>query len=127
MSVFAERNIRSLKKIIDRYLEEKWTYSHIGKLDDFVKTINSRINRTTKLAPNKASKNDVLRLVSLSAETTVSQKPRFFVADFVRTVKKDKAFRKGYEQSYTDKVFEITDFRHYFRHHIPSLMQTKKK
>ena len=109
MSVFAERNIRSLKNIIDRYLEEKWTYSHIGKLDDFVKTINSRVNRTTKLAPNKATKNDVLRLVSLSAETTVSQKPRFFVADFVRTVKKDKAFRKCCEQSFTDEVFEITD------------------
>ena len=26
-SAFAERNIRSLKKTIRRYLEEKWTYS----------------------------------------------------------------------------------------------------
>ena len=40
-SVFAERNIRSLKNIIHRYLEEKWTYSYIDKLEDFVKTINS--------------------------------------------------------------------------------------
>ena len=47
--------------------------------------------------------------MSLSAETTVSEKPRFFVGDFVKIVKKDKAFRKGYEQSFTDEIFEITD------------------
>ena len=47
--------------------------------------------------------------MSLSAETTVSHKIRFFVGDFVRIVKKDKAFRKGYEQSFTGEVFEITD------------------
>ena len=108
-SVFAERNIRSLKNLIHRYLEEKWTYSYIDKLDDFVKTINSRVNRITKLEPNKVTKKDVPGLVSLSAETTVSQKPRFFVGDFVRIVKKGKAFRKGYEQSFTDEVFEIID------------------
>ena len=77
------------------YLEEKWTYSYIDKLDDFVKTIKSRVNRITKLAQNKVTKKDVPRLVSLSAEITVSQKPCFFVGDFVRIVKKGKAFRKG--------------------------------
>ena len=81
-----------------------------------MKTINSRVNRITKLAPNKVTKKDVPRLVSLSAETTVSQKPRLFVEDFVRIVKKDKAFRKGFEQSFTDEVFEITD--------IPTLFPT---
>ena len=107
--VFAQRNFRSLKNLIHRYLEEKETYSYIDKLDDFVKTINSRVNRITKLAPNKLTTKDVPRLVSLGAETTVSQKPPFFVADFVRIVKKDKDFRKGYEQSFTGEVFEIID------------------
>ena len=64
-SAFAERNIRSLKKIIHRYLEEKWTYSYLDQLDQFVKTINSRVNRVTKPAPNKITKKDVPRLVSL--------------------------------------------------------------
>ena len=52
-SAFAERNIRSLKNIIYRYLEDKWTYSYITKLQDFVNTINGRTNRVTKMAPNK--------------------------------------------------------------------------
>ena len=55
-SAFAERNIRSLKNIIYRYLEENWTYSYLDKLDSFVKTINYRINRTIKIAPNKVTK-----------------------------------------------------------------------
>ena len=52
--------------------------------------------------------------MSLSAETSVSQKPRFFVGDFVIIVKKDKAFRRGYEQSFTDEVFEIIDIPTFF-------------
>ena len=108
-SAFAERNIRSLKNIFYKYLEEKWTYSYIDKLDQFVNTINSRVNRVTKLAPNKVTKKDVPRLVSLSAQTSIRQKPKFYIGDFVRIVKKDKAFRKGYKQSFTDEVFEITD------------------
>ena len=78
-SAFAEINICSLKKIIYRYLEEKWTYSYLDKLDLFVKTINSRVNRTIKLAPNKVTRKDVPRLVSLIANAKFSQKPKFLL------------------------------------------------
>ena len=73
-----------------------------------MKTINSRVNRVTKPAPNKVTKKDVPRLVSLIKETSTTQKPKFYVGEFVRIVKKDKAFRKIYRQSFTDEVFEIT-------------------
>ena len=107
-SAIAERNIRSLRTIIHRYLEEKWTYSYIDQLGQFVKTVNSRVNRVTKIAPNKVTKKDVPRQVSLAAQTSSNQKPKFYFGDFVRVVKKDKAFRKSYKQSFTDEVFEIT-------------------
>ena len=51
-SAFAERNIRSLTNLIYKYLEVKWTYSYINQLQSFVQTINSRVNRVTKMAPN---------------------------------------------------------------------------
>ena len=89
-SAFAERNIRSLKKIIHRYLKEKWTYSYIDQLDQFVKTISSRVNRVTKIAPNKVTKKDVPRLVSLTVQTSSNQKPKFYIGDFVRIVEKIK-------------------------------------
>ena len=58
-SAFAERNLRSLKNLIYNYLEDKWIYSYINQLQSFVQTINSRVNRVTKLAPNKVTKKDV--------------------------------------------------------------------
>ena len=102
----AERNIRSLKNIINRNLE-KWTYSYLDKLDSFVKTINSRVNRTIKIAPNKVTKKDVPRLVLLIA-ITFSQEPKFFVGDLVRILKNEKTFGKCYKQSFTDEIFQIS-------------------
>ena len=67
-SVSAERNIRSLKSVIYKYLEDKWTYSYIDKLHDFVNKINLRTNRVIKFAPNKLTKKDVPRLILLGAD-----------------------------------------------------------
>ena len=90
-------------------MKKKCSYSFIDKLDQFVKIINSRVIRVAKLAPNIVTENDLPRLVSLSAQTGSLQKPKFFIGDFVRIVKMEESFRKGYKQSFTDKVFEIAD------------------
>ena len=63
-SAFAERIIQSIKNLKYKYLEEKWTYSYINQLQSFVKTINTRINRVTKLTPNKVTKKDVPDMIS---------------------------------------------------------------
>ena len=67
-SAFPERNIRSLKNTIYKYLENKWSYGYINELQCFVNTINSRINRVTGLAPNKVSAKHVTNLVSQIVE-----------------------------------------------------------
>ena len=67
----------SLCEKIYWYLEEKWTDSDIDKLDQFVSAINSRVKRFSKLAPNEATKKDVPRLDSLSAQTSILQKLEF--------------------------------------------------
>ena len=103
-SSLAERNLESLKKIIHRYLEEKLTYSYIDQLDQFVKTINSRVNRVTKLAPNKVTNKDVVSVIDHANKH--NSEAKFYVGDFVRIVKEDIAFRKSYKQSFTDEVFE---------------------
>ena len=110
-SGFAERNIRSLKNLIYKYLEAKCTYSYIGKLQDFVNAINSRTNRVTNLPPNKVTKMDVPSLISLGAEQSLKlvRRPKLYVGDYVRLAKVDIPFRKGYKQSFTDEVFEVFD------------------
>lgn len=106
-SAFAERNIRSLKVLITKHLEEHWTYEYLSKLSEFVKTINTRVNRVTGLAPAKVTKKDTAHLVSLTVDAKLIAKPTFRVGDTVRIAKKDLPFKKGYQQNYTDELFEI--------------------
>ena len=93
-------------------MEDKWTYSYINELQNFViKTINSRTNRPTGLAPGKVSKKHVSSLVSLSlkASEKLIRWPKFHIGDFVRISKADIPFRKGYKKTFTNEVFEIYD------------------
>ena len=97
-SAFTERNICSLKNLIYKYLEDKWTYSYNDKLQDFVNAINSRTNRVTNLALNKVTIKDVPRLILLGAEQSLKlvRRPKFCVGDYVRLA---------------DEVFEVFDIR----------------
>ena len=108
-SVFAERNIRSLKKIIYKHLEKRWSYQYIKKLHDFVDIINPRVNRVTGLAPKKVSDKDVPHLISLVSNKSTKQLrvPKFRAGDFVRVSKENLPFKKGYKQNFTDGIFQI--------------------
>ena len=110
-SAFAEKNIRSLKNLIYKYLEDKWTYSYFNQLQSFVQAINSRVKRVTILASNKVTKKDVPYLISLffNDSAKLVRRPKFYVGDFVRISKADLPFRKGYKQTFTNEVFEIYD------------------
>ncbi len=52
-------------------IELKWTYSYVDQLEDFVKTINSRTHRVTKLSPDKVTKNDIPHLVLSIHQPTI--------------------------------------------------------
>ena len=74
----------------------------INKLSQFVDTINSRVNRVTKLAPNKVTKKHVPHLRSLAAEKSAKlvNKPRFQDGETVRIAKQDLPSKKGYKQNF---------------------------
>ena len=105
-SAFAERNIQSLKNIIYKYLEEKWTWTYIKDLPQFVNSINSRVNRVTLLAPNKVFKKHEPFLISLAIYTK-KYKPKYKEGDLVRIAKPDEKFGKGYKENYTNNVYTI--------------------
>lgn len=85
----------------------------MDKLDSFVKTINTRVNRVTKLAPTEVTKKHVPYLISLTAASSsrFQRKPKLKIGDYVRIAKPDLPFRKGYKQSFTDEVFEISQIK----------------
>lgn len=107
-SAFAERNIRSLKNIIYKYLEKNSTYSYVDALPVFVDTINTRVNRMIGKSPSRVTKKDVSHLVSLSASVRLVRKPRLKIGDTVRIAKENIAFRKGYKSSFSSELFNIT-------------------
>ena len=103
---FAERAIRSLKTIIYKHLEESGNYNYFRNLPNLVDCLNSRINRSTGLAPNKVTNSDYLKV--LYRQVNFSDKtPPFRKGDFVRIAKVTTSFSKGYKPQFTDELFRI--------------------
>lgn len=106
-SAFAERNIRSLKALIFRYLHENHTSLYIDRLQDFVKIINSRTNRMTRLAPKDVTKDHTSYLVSLNNQQSIQKVAKFKKGDTVRIRRKIETFHRGYKLQFTHEVFVI--------------------
>ena len=106
-SALAERNIRSLKSLIFKYMHEHDRNTYIDNINHFVSIINRRVNRMTKLAPISVSKKDVPYLVSL-CHTNAQQKPKFKIGDQVRIRRKIDTFHRGYKIQFTEELFTVT-------------------
>ena len=105
-AAFAERGIRSLKNILYRYMADMSTDRYVHKLQSFVKTMNSRENRSIKMAPKDVTNRDALKIIQLSAPSK-RYRPSFIVGDYVRVVKDDTPFRKGYKPQFTRDIHTI--------------------
>ena len=108
-SAFAVCTFRSLKKIIYKHLENKWSYGYINEMQSFVNTITCRINCVTGLAPKKVSANRTTNLVSQIAQqlSKLVRKTNSEPVNEVRIAKEDLLFKKGYKQRFTDETFQI--------------------
>ena len=98
-AAFADRTIRSLKKILYRYMEDNG-YKYIHKLAQFVTTLNSRINCSMDLIPKNVKNSDFLSIL-YSKPIREFRKPKFKTGDRVRISKYDLPFRKGYKPQFT--------------------------
>ena len=101
----AERAIRSLKKIIYRYMEENGD-KYVQKMDSFVNTMNTRVNRSIGKSPKNVKNSDFLSIFYKNPIIEY-KKPLFKIGDKVRISKYDIPFRKGYKSQFTSEVFEI--------------------
>ena len=61
-AAFAERTIRSLKKLMYRYMEE-YGYKYLHKLPQFNGTMNSRHNRSIDMTPNHCKNSDFMSIL----------------------------------------------------------------
>ena len=104
-AAFAERTIRSLKKILYRYMEDNG-YKYIHKLPQFITTLNSRRNSALVMRPNTVKNCDFMS-IPYSKPLREFKKPTFKIGDRVRISKFDLLFRKGHKSQFTREVFEI--------------------
>ena len=93
-TAFADRNIHSEKD----YTNNCKTNHYINKTQSFVNSINSQVNRVTRLPPTKVKKRHAQHSFTLDAEqsTLFASKLRFAFSNKVRTAKRDLPFEKGF-------------------------------
>ena len=107
-AAFAELTIRSLKKILYRYMED-FGYKYIHKLLQFITTLNSRKNSSINMRPNTVKNCDFSSSL-YSKPLREHKKPTFKTGDTVRISKYDLLFCKGYKPQFTREFFEIVAF-----------------
>ena len=101
----AERAIKSLKNIIYCYMEENGD-KYMRKMDSFLKTMNTIVNRSTGKAPKNVTNKD---FSSIFYRNPIKQykRPRFKVGENVRKSKKDIPFKEGCKSQFTNEIFKI--------------------
>ncbi len=97
---------------------------YIDKLQDIVKLVNGRVNRTIKMAPGKVKPLHTDYLLKLQNERDQKQqqnpssnptqasrgkrkKNLLKVNDIVRVVEENRQFKKGYKPQFTEKLYVI--------------------
>ena len=106
-SAFAERNIRSLKALIYRYMNEHHTDTCIDKLQNFVKIINNRTNRVSGLCPSSVTEDHVSYLVSPILDSNLQKRAKFQIGDTVRIRRKIETFHKGDRVQFSHEMFKV--------------------
>ena len=106
-ALLAERYIRTLKKIIYRYLEEYETEKYLPALQDFVSTMNSRVNRSIGMKPKDVKNEHYLQVLYTSMKDQKTQKPKLKSGVKVRLALEDYNFRKGYKPQFTHEIYQV--------------------
>ena len=100
---FAECTIRSLKKILCRYMDA-YRSKYIHALFQFVATLNSRKNCSADLIPEGIMNSNFLSIL-YSQPVREYWKPNIKIGDRVRIYKYDWLFTRSYKPHFTQEFF----------------------
>ena len=79
---------------------------YVHKMDSFVNTMNTRVNRSIGKSPKNVKNSDFLSI--FYKNPIIEYKiPRFKTGDKVRISKYDTPFRKGYKSQFRSEIFKI--------------------
>ena len=104
-TAFAERTIRSLKKILYRYMED-YGYKYIHKSPQIIATMKFRNKQSIEMKPNHVKNSDFMSIL-YSKPLREYKRPKIGFGDRVCISKYDLPFRKSYKAQFTQEIFEI--------------------
>jgi len=110
---YAERVIRTLKGKIYRYFTKFQTHTYIDVLNDIVDGYLNTVHTTTGLKPieiNSNNEQSVYEKLYLPAHVVKEQTSavyKYDVGEYVHTLESRSPFTKGYENTFTQEIFEI--------------------
>ena len=109
---FVERVQRTLQDMIWKYITSKQSWTFHDKLQDIVKTYNSRKHRITQLTPDEGDKEkNNLHIQEMQenyrAKIKPTKKVRFKIGDRVRIAISKGKFSRGYERQSKEEIFKI--------------------
>ena len=108
-AAFAERTIRSLKIILNHYMDD-YGYKDIHELPQFTTTLNSRQKSSIDMRPNTVTNCDFMSILYCKL-LREHKKPTFKTGDRLRISKYDLPFGKGYKPQFTPEVFETVQLQ----------------
>ena len=111
---FVERVQRTLQDMIWKYITSKQSWTFHDKLQDFVKTYNSRKHRITQLTPDEGDKKENnLHIQEMQEDYRAKIKPtkkiKFKVGDRVRIAISQGKFSRGYDRKSKEQIYKIVE------------------
>ena len=112
-AAYVERFNRTLQKIIYRYMTQYETKNFVDKLQDLVKSYNSRVHRMIGTSPIEAEKSVNHKAVRSKVCEYYAKfrhrKPGLKKNQLVRITKTQSKFSRGYEEGFKEEVFRINN------------------
>jgi len=108
-----ERFQRSLQSLVTKYQRHRGTQRFIKELPDLLTSYNSRYHRIIKMSPQEAERNENRFKVRANLRAyynkSKTKKPRYAIGDKVRVQKQQGKFGRGYDDTFTREIFNISE------------------
>ena len=108
-TTMAERVIRTIKTRLERYMYQSKTKRWIDFLPQLVKNYNRTPHRTIGMAPIKVTfQNSEQVYKKVFGDVDLKVIPRLSIGDRVRILLDKSLFEKGYKQSWSTEIYQIS-------------------
>ena len=114
---FIERLNRTIKELLNKYLQSTGTKTITNVLSKIMKNYNNSYHKTIGMAPNEVNDDNKEQVYqNILKHAYIKKYDPIKVGDRVRVQLKRKSFDKGYKPKYSKQTYEVekVDARYYY-------------